>query len=124
MPRFQILKENLSVLPWWLMQPNPELAAGGPCLAIPGDVYAFLAPPLTPPSNRQARQTRPNTALGSGREIAVNLTSLAGPATAKWINIWSGEKSESTVPGPGVYQFNRPESFGDAPGLLIVRAHR
>jgi hypothetical protein len=60
--------------------------------------------------------------LGSGREIAVNLTSLAGPATAQWINIWNGEKSESVLPGPGVYQFNRPESFGGAPGLLIVRA--
>jgi hypothetical protein len=60
--------------------------------------------------------------LGNAREIAVNLTALRGPATAQWINIWSGEKSESAIAGPGVYQLNRPASFGGAPGLLIVRA--
>jgi hypothetical protein len=127
MPRFQTLKENLAALPYWLMEPKPELAAGGPCLAMPGEVYAYLvqpsrrpegAPAPSPTANRPPRQS-----LGQSREIAVNLNALQGPATAQWVNIWSGEKSESPIPGPGVYQFNRPPSFGAAPGLLIVRAH-
>jgi hypothetical protein len=139
MPRFQILKENLSALPYWLMEPRPELAAGGPCLAIPGDVYAFLvqasqrptgsgggpggtATAAAPVSLSPAGGRRRRADLGNAREIVVNLTALRGPATAQWINIWSGEKVESKIAGPGVYQFNRPESFGAAPGLLIVRA--
>jgi Protein of unknown function (DUF4038)/Domain of unknown function (DUF5060) len=126
MPRFQTLKENLAALPYWLMEPKPELAAGGPCLAIPGEVYAYLvqpsrrpqgSPPPTPTASRP-----PRLSLGQSREIAVNLNALQGPATAQWVNIWSGEKSESAIAGPGVYQFNRPPSFGAAPGLLIVRA--
>jgi hypothetical protein len=62
--------------------------------------------------------------LGNAREIVVNLNALRGPASAQWVNIWSGDKSEAAIAGPGVYQFNRPVSFGAAPGLLIVRARR
>jgi hypothetical protein len=133
MARFQILKENLSALPYWLMEPRPELAMGGPCLAIPGEVYAYLVQPLPRPAGAAGvrggnsapgggRGARPN--LGDSREIAVNLNSLRGAATAQWINIWSGEKVDSPIAGPGVYQLNRPPSFGAAPGLLIVRAQR
>ena len=126
MARFQTLKENLASLPYWLMEPQPELAAGGPALAIPGEVYAFLVQPsrrpegspAPPPGNPRPRRSN----LGQSREIAINLNALRGPATAQWVNIWSGEKSESAIAGPGVYQMNRPESFGAAPALLIVRA--
>jgi hypothetical protein len=38
------------------------------------------------------------------------------------VNIWNGERAEENLDGPGVYQFNRPDSFGAAPALLIVRA--
>lgn len=141
MPRFQILKENLSALPYWLMEPKPKLAAGGPCLAIPGDVYAFLvqSSPRSAPSGGGTRAPAaggagnsspapvgrgPRTSLGNAREIVVNLNALRGPASAQWVNIWSGDKSEAAIAGPGVYQFNRPVSFGAAPGLLIVRARR
>ena len=128
MPRFQMLKENLAALPYWLMEPKPDLAAGGPCLAIPGEVYAYLVQPSRRPEGSPAppptasRPPRVRPSLGQAREIAVNLNALHGPATAQWVNIWSGEKSESAIAGPGVYQFNRPPSFGAAPGLLIVRA--
>jgi hypothetical protein len=136
MARFQTLKENLASLPYWLMEPRPELAAGGPCLAIPGEVYAYLVQPSRrpegaaalsqgPPGAPSPNAPRPRRAnLGQSREIAVNLNNLQGPATAQWVNIWSGEKSELSVAGPGVYQLNRPESFGAAPALLIVRARR
>jgi hypothetical protein len=146
MPRFQILKENLSALPYWLMEPKPDLAAGGPCLAIPGEVYAFLVQALPratgsgagrgggasgASSAAGAGNTIPTAGgrgsrggLGNAREIVVNLNALRGPAAAQWVNIWSGERSESVIPGPGIYQFNRPASFGPAPGLLIVRAQR
>jgi len=59
--------------------------------------------------------------MGQAREIAVNLNALPGKATAQWVNIWSGEKSETAIAGPAVYQFDRPASFGGAPALLIVR---
>jgi len=143
MPRFQILKENLSTLPYWLMEPRPELAMGGPCLAIPGEVYAYLVQQLPRPSgigggrggnsgNAAASASTPPPGAGRGvrpnygdqREIAINLNSLRGAATSQWINIWSGEKIDSPIAGPGIYQFNRPASFGAAPGLLIVRAQR
>jgi hypothetical protein len=124
MPAFQILQENLSSLPYWKMEPKPELAAGGPCLAIPGEVYAFLV--QAPARLRQGPATsavqRPRRPAGSTREIAINLTGLRGKATARWINIWNGERAEENLDGPGVYQFNRPDSFGAAPALLIVRA--
>jgi Protein of unknown function (DUF4038)/Domain of unknown function (DUF5060) len=131
MLRFQTLKENLAALPYWLMEPKPELAAGGPCLAIPGEVYAYLvqpsrrpegSPPPPPTASRPPVVNSERPRLGQSREIAVNLNALQGPATVQWVNIWSGEKSESAIAGPGVYQFNRPPSFGAAPGLLIVRA--
>jgi hypothetical protein len=108
------------------MEPQPELAAGGPALAIPGEVYAFLVQPSRRPEGAPTpapgspRPRRSN--LGQSREIAVNLNALRGPATAHWVNIWSGEKTEADIVGPGVYQMNRPDSFGAAPALLIVRA--
>ena len=60
--------------------------------------------------------------MGSAREIAINLTDLRGPATAQWVDTWSGARSGQKFAGPGVYQLNRPDAFGDAPALLIVRA--
>jgi hypothetical protein len=139
MARFQILRDNLSALPYWLMEPRPELAIGGPCLAIPGEVYAFLAQELPGRSAAGAGRGNPapgptvagpargrggDMSMGNNRELAVNLNSLHGPAAAQWTNIWTGEKSDSQIPGPGVYQFRRPASFGAAPGLLVIRAQR
>lgn len=108
MPRFQILKENLSSLPYWRMEPKPELAVGGPCLAIPGQIYAFFVKPVPAGSH--------------GAEITVNLTALPGSGALQWINTWTGERSTDKVDHPGVYQLKRPNGFGDAPALLIVRA--
>lgn len=157
MQRFQILKENLSVLPYWLMTPRPELAVGGPCLAIPGQVYAAYVTPRVPPgvgtsspgSGGQGRgaanaaatapggPSNPAAGKGGGRgrggrgpllgqdgEITLNLTALSGPGTMVWVNTWTGEKIEdaATVNRPGVFQLKRPPSFGEAPGLLIVKA--
>jgi hypothetical protein len=137
--RFQILKKSLSSLPYWKMEPKPELAAGGPCLAIPGLVYAFYVNPgatrhggatgATPGATMGAAAGAPrgpSAALkrGSAREIVTNLTGLTGPAAAEWINTWTGDRTEERIDGPGVYQFNRPASFGTAPALLIVRAER
>jgi hypothetical protein len=108
MARFQILKENLSSLPYWRMEPKPELAVGGPCLAIPGQIYAFFV--------------KPGAGGSRGTEITVNLAGLPGSATVQWIDTWTGKRSDDKVERPGVYQLRRPNSFGDAPGLLIVRS--
>lgn len=84
------------------MEPKPELAVGGPCLAIPGQIYAFFVKPGV---------------------ITVNLTQLPGSATLQWTNTWTGEHSDDKVDHPGVYQLRRPSSFGDAPALLVVRSN-
>ncbi|GAC1472474.1 MAG: hypothetical protein PVSMB7_25190 [Chloroflexota bacterium] len=120
MPRFQILKENLSSLPYWQMEPEPQLAIGGPCLAIPGEVYAFYVSPATG-SNSAGRGGRGGGAARSG-EITVNLTALRRQATAQWTNTWTGEHVEQKILGLGVYLLTRPTSFGSAPALLIVKA--
>ena len=137
--RFQILQKSLASLPYWKMEPKPELAAGGPCLAIPGLVYAFYVHPSPagrggptggPPNaimgSAPGIRPGPSAALarGSAREIVTNLTGLAGAATAEWINTWTGDRTETRIDRPGVYQFNRPVAFGSAPALLIVRADR
>lgn len=91
--RFQILQKSLASLPYWKMEPKPELAAGGPCLAIPGLVYAFYVHPSPagrggptggPPNaimgSAPGIRPGPSAALarGSAREIVTNLTGLAG----------------------------------------------
>ncbi len=97
---FQLLKESLDSLPYWKMEPANNLAIGGPCLALPGESYAFYL---------------------EGNEITINLTALdRGPVTAEWINTWTGEKVK-TSNRPGVRRTKKPESFGAAPALLIVR---
>jgi hypothetical protein len=99
---FQRLKETLSALPYWRMEPANHLAAGGPCLALAGEAYAFYA---------------------EGPELTINLTGLEQPATAEWINTWTGEREKASA-RPGVRRLRKPESFGAAPGLLVVRAQR
>jgi hypothetical protein len=128
MPRFQLLRETLSTVPYWRMEPRPELAAGGPCLAIPGQVYAFYIAPSNPAVNAPVRRgVGANGRVvggGNNREIVVNLTALTGAATLQWINTWTGEHVDDKVDRPGVYQFFRPSTFGAAPALLIVRSNQ
>jgi hypothetical protein len=132
MAPMQILKENLSALPYWKMEPKPELALGGPCLARPGEVYACYVAPLPPrpapaasagakgpPLPAQVR--RPNPPIQRGGEIVLNLTGLKGSATLDWVNTWTGEHVDASVDHPAVYALRRPESFGAAPALLIVK---
>lgn len=151
MARLQILKDSLSALPYWTMEPRPELAVGGPCLATPGQVYAcYVAPTPARPGAPAAAGGRgaapagagaagataaPNVQGGRGagggrggdgagnrREIALNLNALTGSAGIQWINTWNGDRVDDTIARPGVYQFSRPSSFGDAPALLIVKS--
>lgn len=104
MKRFQLLKETLSALPYWRMAPSNQFSVGGPCLAIPGEVYVFYT---------------------TGGRITANLTALAAGATAEWINTWTGERQNAAaVERPAVQVFPRPKSFAEAPGLLIVRSRR
>ena len=138
-PRFQQLKETLSALPYWRMKPSNELAFGGTCLAVPGEVYAcYTDSPAEgagiPPGGRGSlpvgRRTASSRAGGRaaaplnfrGRGIVLNLRALEGPAEAEWINTWTGDRERQPISGPAVYQLSRPQSFGEAPGLLIVRA--
>lgn len=75
MARFQILKDNLSALPYWKMEPRPELAIGGPCLATPGQVYACY---VTPTPSRAGAPA--NT--GRGAAPAPGAPAAAGGAGA------------------------------------------
>ncbi|HWB87509.1 MAG TPA: DUF4038 domain-containing protein [Bryobacteraceae bacterium] len=99
--RFELLKETLSSLPYWRMEPHDELAVGGPCLALPGEVYAFYL---------------------EGRQITINLTGLekSEKSSAEWINTWNGSREKATIHGGISGLLKKPEAFGDAPAVLIV----
>jgi hypothetical protein len=103
MQRFQLLKETLAALPYWRMEPHNELAVGGPCLARPGEVYAFYL---------------------EGTHITVNLRELedSGKVAAWWVNTWTGAR-ENAIAGSaaGIHLLKKPEAFGNAPAVLIVK---
>jgi CubicO group peptidase (beta-lactamase class C family) len=101
--RFQLLKDSLAAPPYWRMEPHGELAVGGPCLALPGEVYAFYV---------------------EGSSITINLLGLEDPgkARAEWIDTWTGARERIAVDQAAVLRLlKKPESFGKAPALLIVR---
>ena len=101
MKGFQLLKDSLSSLPYWKMNPADQLAVGGPCLAAPGEAYAFYV---------------------EGKSVAVNLSALeAGPVTAEWVNTWTGDREKESTIHSGAFRLKKPDSFAAAPGLLIVR---
>jgi hypothetical protein len=101
MARFQLLKDALAALPYWRMNPADELAVGGPCLALPGEAYAVYV---------------------EKQYVTLNLTHLAGVANGEWMNTWTGAKVPVLLQGGRVhYRLPRPEPFGSAPGLLVVR---
>jgi hypothetical protein len=103
MKAFQLLKDTLSALPYWRMEPANQLAVGGPCLALPGEAYAFYV---------------------EGSQLSANFTALEdrAAATAEWVNTWTGERAKADITKAAVMRLMRkPESFGKAPGLLIVR---
>ena len=99
--RFRQLKETLGELPYWDMAPADDLAVGGPCLALPGRVYAFFT---------------------EATKVIVNLRGAEKGGSGEWIDTWTGAREKVAVAGPGVYTFNKPKTFGAAPALLIVRA--
>ncbi len=106
MQRFQLLKEVLSGLPYWRMTPSNQLAVGGVCLALPGEAYAFYV---------------------EDSRITVNLEQLENPerATAEWIDTWTGARQTAGPVRAGVLQrMTKPQSFGKAPAVLVVKGAR
>jgi hypothetical protein len=103
MARFQILKETLSALPYWRMEPSNHLAVGGPCLAIDGELWAFYV---------------------QDQQLVADLGKLAAPEQARgeWVNTWDGTREALKITQPGVLKLRKPESFGKAPALLVVRS--
>ncbi len=103
MQRFQLLKDTLSALPYWSMEPHNELAVGGPCLALPGEAYAVYV---------------------QEGGVTVNLTGLDSPqkARAEWVDTWTGKHEPAKLAASPVQrQLRKPQSFGKAPALLIIR---
>jgi hypothetical protein len=87
------------------MEPSNHLAIGGSCLALPGEAYACYAE--------------------EGR-LTLNLSHLQNPAqaSAEWIDTWTGARERVAPPAAGTVRFARPERFGKAPAVLIVRNGR
>ncbi len=102
MRRFQLLRETLESLPYWRMEPSNHLAVGGPCLALEGEAYA---------------------AYVEADRVILNLSRLERPekAKAEWINTWNGSREGAGPVRAAVMRFMKPESFGKAPGVLVVR---
>ena len=103
MQRFQLLRDTLAALPYWRMEPHNELAVGGPCLAEPGRVYACYV---------------------EGNQLTLNLIALDTPEKeqAEWIDTWTGKREPVKLDRAQVHrQLKKPESFGKAPAVLVVR---
>lgn len=101
MRRWKLLKEIVTLLPYWRMQPNDELAAGAVCLAWPGNVYAFYT---------------------SAGEFRANLRDAPPGARGTWINTWNGERVPAGAVEPGVQLLRKPAAFAEAPAVLLVEA--
>jgi hypothetical protein len=100
---FEILRRSLEPLPYWRMNPANHLAVDGPCLALPGEAYAVYA-------------EKPS--------VTVNLHALEGAGDAAWIDTWTGARQSFEVHGGAVRKLTKPESFGKAPGLLLIRKEK
>jgi hypothetical protein len=105
--RWQILKETMESVPYWRMNPVPPLAVGGTCLAEPAATWLCYV------ESRNERRGR--------KTIRLNLTDLSGPASAEWINTWTGDRLPSGEVSAGVRAFEHPAAFGDAPAILVIR---
>jgi hypothetical protein len=56
--------------------------------------------------------------------VTVNLTGLQSPdkARAEWIDTWTCKTEKATLqPTPVQRLLRKPEAFGDAPALLVIR---
>jgi hypothetical protein len=103
MQRFQLLKDTLAALPYWRMEPHNELAVGAPCLALPGEAYAVFV---------------------EKSPVTLNLTGLDAveKARAEWVDTWTGKREPARLSATPVQrQLRKPESFGEAPALLVIR---
>lgn len=99
--RFKYLKDALSELPYWEMEPMNEISIGDACLGKAGEAYACYV---------------------QGHQITVNLHGLTGKAkTAEWLDTWTGSRTAAPVSDPGIYTLEPPRSFAGAPVVLIVR---
>jgi hypothetical protein len=54
------------------------------------------------------------------------MTALENPsqADAEWINTWDGLRERAGSIQAGITRLRKPESFGKAPALLVVRSAR
>jgi hypothetical protein len=84
------------------MEPSNHLSVGGPCLALLGDTYAFYV---------------------KGTQLVANLSQLENPSTAtgEWINTWTGDRVAAQLSGAQATKLRKPEAFGEAPALLLVK---
>ena len=84
------------------MEPHNELAVGGLCLALPGEAYVFYL---------------------EGKDLVINVPALegGGPVTADWYDTWTGYREKAASIRPPVMKLKKPDSLGDAPGVLVIR---
>jgi len=106
-PRFEILKKTFESVPYWRMNPVPDLAVGGRCLAEPAVQWMCYV------EGDKARRKENN--------ITLNLTMLHGPVTAEWIDTWTGERKPGGRVTAGIRTLDYPEFPDKAPALLILR---
>jgi hypothetical protein len=105
--RWQILKQTFESIPYWRMDPVPNLAVGGTCLAEAASTWICYL------EGAKTRRKENN--------ITLNLTSLSGKANAEWINTWTGARKAAGEVSGGIKTFDYPEDFNRAPALLILR---
>jgi hypothetical protein len=59
-----------------------------------------------------------------GDQLVADLSALPQPerARAEWLNTWDGKREGASLTHSGVLKLRKPQSFGKAPALLVVRA--
>ncbi len=105
--RWQILKQLFESVPYWRMDPVPSLAVGGTCIAEAAANWLCYLEGSKP-------RRKENT-------LVLNLTGLSGPASAEWVNSWTGERKAAGQTAGGVVSFEYPQEFAPAPALLLLR---
>lgn len=104
--RFRIMKQVFDSTPCPRMNPEPSLAAGGPCLTDRSSTMLCLAEGKQPHKKE--------------RHLTLNLTSFAGELNAEWVNARSGaHKPAGKLPAAAT--INYPQDFDGAPALLLLR---
>jgi beta-mannosidase len=99
---FKNLRDFFEGTAFWALEPSDELASVGYCLANRGREYVVFQ--------------------NKAQVFSLTLDGLAGPATARWFNPFTGEYENAGILTGGTVQLTPPQTWGTGPVALQVKA--